>query len=128
MDARGRVPALLGLAIGDLYLAGLGLVGGATATITSLAAGFKEEAYDTGLMGYNASGGVRLLAVPRCESARRAGGHGRGASARRRWPPRLAAAGKAPDARFNAVTLSALLYTRPSPTRRRAQLRPSTRT
>ena len=45
--------ALIGLAIGDPYLAGLGFAGGATATITSRAVGFDEEATDNGLMGYN---------------------------------------------------------------------------
>ena len=45
--------ALLGLTIGDPYLAGLGFAGGATATITSRAVGFDEEATDNGLMGYN---------------------------------------------------------------------------
>ena len=45
--------ALLGLTIGDPYLAGLGFAGGATATITARAVGFDEEATDNGLMGYN---------------------------------------------------------------------------
>ena len=46
--------ALIGLAIGDPYLAGLGVAGGATATITARAVGFDEESTDNGLMATTA--------------------------------------------------------------------------
>ena len=44
--------ALLGLTIGDPYLAGLGFAGGATATVTARAVGLDEEATDNGSVSY----------------------------------------------------------------------------
>ena len=108
--------ALLGLTIGDPYLAGLGFAGGATATITSRAVGFDEEATDNGLMGYN---GVlvgcafsQFLAVSPLVGF---GGHGRGRAAAPLAAVLKPLCGKVPQwtLAFNAATRSALLYTRP---------------
>ena len=109
--------ALLGLAIGDPYLAGLGFAGGATATITSRAVGLDEEATDNGLMGYN---GVlvgcafsQFLAVspPVALAATVAGAAATAPLAAVLKP----LCGRVPQwtLAFNAATLSALLYTRP---------------
>ena len=109
--------ALLGLTIGDPYLAGLGLAGGATATITARAVGLDEEATDNGLMGYN---GVlvgcafsQFLAVspPVALAATVAGAAATAPLAAVLKP----LCGKVPQwtLAFNAATLSALLYTRP---------------
>ena len=109
--------ALLGLTIGDPYLAGLGFAGGATATITARAVGFDEEATDNGLMGYN---GVlvgcafsQFLAVspPVALAATVAGAAATAPLAAVLKP----LCGKVPQwtLAFNAATLSALLYTRP---------------
>ena len=109
--------ALIGLTIGDPYLAGLGFAGGATATITSRAVGLDEEATDNGLMGYN---GVlvgcafsQFLAVspPVALAATVAGAAATAPLAAVLKP----LCGKVPQwtLAFNAATLSALLYTRP---------------
>ena len=109
--------ALLGLTIGDPYLAGLGLAGGATATITARAVGLDEEATDNGLMGYN---GVlvgcafsQFLAVspPVALAATVAGAAATAPLAAVLKP----LCGNVPQwtLAFNAATLSALLYTRP---------------
>ena len=124
--------ALLGLTIGDPYLAGLGFAGGATATVTARAVGFDEEATDNGLMGYN---GVlvgcafsQFLAVspPVALAATVAGAAATAPLAAVLKP----LCGKVPQwtLAFNAATLSALLYTRPLPMRSRDRPRPSTRT
>ena len=107
--------ALLGLAVGEPYLVGLGFAGGTTATVTARAVGLDEAATDDGLMGYN---GVlvgcafsQFLAVspPVALAATVAGAAATAPLAAVLKP----LCGRVPQwtLAFNVATLSALLYT-----------------
>lgn len=109
--------ALTGLAIGDPYLAGLGLAGGTAATVTSRAIGLDEASTDNGLMGYN---GVlvgcafsQFLAVspPAALAATVAGAAATAPLAAALKP----LCGRVPQwtLAFNMAMLSALTYTKP---------------